>query len=253
MTIDDKKMQEGGLALYADGVNAHAFLAPRGEFRKLVEGARQNSFLHSLLGPAALHPRRDHRRPLGPVADLGGAGPKGETAAGGHAGGQVVVAGTPEQVAACKASHTGRFLKAHLRGANHRKPQTRRRGMKIRAVDFVSYGVSDMDKALAFYRDTLGLKLEMVYENTWAEFSVGAVTLALVGPPWGTPPQPGYQGGATVALAVDDVGAGLEELRAKGIAVLDGPQDTPVCHMALIADPDGNRLWLHWRKDGTCG
>jgi len=35
---------------------------------------------------------------------------------GGHAGGQVVVTGTPEQVAACKASHTGRFLKAHLRG-----------------------------------------------------------------------------------------------------------------------------------------
>ena len=34
---------------------------------------------------------------------------------GGHAGGEVVVAGTPEDVAACKASHTGRFLKPHLR------------------------------------------------------------------------------------------------------------------------------------------
>ncbi len=34
---------------------------------------------------------------------------------GGHAGGEIVVSGTPEQVAACKASHTGRFLKAHLR------------------------------------------------------------------------------------------------------------------------------------------
>ena len=34
---------------------------------------------------------------------------------GGHAGGTVVVAGTPEDVAACKASHTGRFLKPHLR------------------------------------------------------------------------------------------------------------------------------------------
>jgi excinuclease ABC subunit A len=34
---------------------------------------------------------------------------------GGHAGGEVVVTGTPEAVAACKASHTGRFLKAHLR------------------------------------------------------------------------------------------------------------------------------------------
>jgi excinuclease ABC subunit A len=35
---------------------------------------------------------------------------------GGHAGGKVVVTGTPEDVAVCKASHTGRFLKAHLRG-----------------------------------------------------------------------------------------------------------------------------------------
>jgi excinuclease ABC subunit A len=35
---------------------------------------------------------------------------------GGHAGGEVVVTGTPEDVARCKASHTGRFLKAHLRG-----------------------------------------------------------------------------------------------------------------------------------------
>ena len=34
---------------------------------------------------------------------------------GGHAGGKVVVTGTPEQIAACKASHTGRFLKAHMR------------------------------------------------------------------------------------------------------------------------------------------
>jgi excinuclease ABC subunit A len=34
---------------------------------------------------------------------------------GGHAGGQVVVTGTPEDVAACQNSHTGRFLRAHLR------------------------------------------------------------------------------------------------------------------------------------------
>jgi excinuclease ABC subunit A len=34
---------------------------------------------------------------------------------GGHSGGEVVVTGTPEQVAACKASYTGSFLKAHLR------------------------------------------------------------------------------------------------------------------------------------------
>jgi len=33
---------------------------------------------------------------------------------GGHAGGQVVVTGTPEDVAGCKASYTGRYLRPHL-------------------------------------------------------------------------------------------------------------------------------------------
>jgi excinuclease ABC subunit A len=34
---------------------------------------------------------------------------------GGHAGGEVVATGTPEDIAACRRSHTGWFLKAHLR------------------------------------------------------------------------------------------------------------------------------------------
>jgi excinuclease ABC subunit A len=34
---------------------------------------------------------------------------------GGHAGGEVVATGTPEDIVRCKRSHTGRFLKAHLR------------------------------------------------------------------------------------------------------------------------------------------
>jgi excinuclease ABC subunit A len=33
---------------------------------------------------------------------------------GGHAGGEVVATGTPEEIAACRASHTGRFLRPHL-------------------------------------------------------------------------------------------------------------------------------------------
>jgi excinuclease ABC subunit A len=40
---------------------------------------------------------------------------------GGHAGGRLVVAGTPEQVAACRSSHTGRFLKPHLNGRPTRR------------------------------------------------------------------------------------------------------------------------------------
>jgi predicted nucleotidyltransferase len=49
VTIDDKKVQCGDLALYANGVNVHAFLVPRAELRKTVEGALRNSFMHALL------------------------------------------------------------------------------------------------------------------------------------------------------------------------------------------------------------
>lgn len=54
VTIDDKKVEGGDLALYADGVNVHAFLVPRARFRKIVEGSIQNSFMHSLLAKGRL-------------------------------------------------------------------------------------------------------------------------------------------------------------------------------------------------------
>jgi predicted nucleotidyltransferase len=54
VTIDDKKVEKASLALYAGGVNVHAFLMPRAEFRKTVEGAVRNSFMHSLLAKGRL-------------------------------------------------------------------------------------------------------------------------------------------------------------------------------------------------------
>ena len=54
VTIDDKKVQTTSLALYAGGLNVHAFLMPRAEFRKTVEGSVRNSFMHSLLAKGRL-------------------------------------------------------------------------------------------------------------------------------------------------------------------------------------------------------
>jgi predicted nucleotidyltransferase len=54
VTIDDKKVERASLSLYASGVNVHAFLMPRAEFRKTVEGAVRNSFMHSLLAKGRL-------------------------------------------------------------------------------------------------------------------------------------------------------------------------------------------------------
>jgi predicted nucleotidyltransferase len=54
ITLDEKKIEEGGRSLYADGVNVHALLLPRAEFRKAAEGSVRNSFMHSFLAKGRL-------------------------------------------------------------------------------------------------------------------------------------------------------------------------------------------------------
>ena len=54
VTIDDKKVGSDSISLYADGVNVHAMLFPRAEFRLAVEGSTRNSFMHSFLAKGRL-------------------------------------------------------------------------------------------------------------------------------------------------------------------------------------------------------
>lgn len=122
--------------------------------------------------------------------------------------------------------------------------------MKIRGTDFVMYLVSDLARATAFYRDTLGLPQEIYSEEEqWAEFNCGNVTLALKG---GEKLTPGSAGNR-VALAVDDIHAAFRELREKGARVLNPPADHGVCRHLDVLDPDGNLVILHRRANGTCG
>jgi uncharacterized protein len=54
VTIDDRNIKTETLSLLSGGVNVHAFLIARAEFRKTVEGAVRNSFMHSLLAKGRL-------------------------------------------------------------------------------------------------------------------------------------------------------------------------------------------------------
>src|SRR6476660_8876834 len=54
VTIDDKKVESSDLPLYADGLNVHTNLIPRAEFRKVIEGPFDNSFVRALLAKARL-------------------------------------------------------------------------------------------------------------------------------------------------------------------------------------------------------
>ena len=121
-------------------------------------------------------------------------------------------------------------------------------GLQIKGVDFIWIVADDVDRTARFYRDVLGLPETGIKDDDWREFQAGSVTLAV------TPAHVGLQPPRVlVALAVDDVDEALEEVRAHGIEVLHETRDTPACLNAMIADPDGNPVWLHQRHDGTFG
>ena len=114
----------------------------------------------------------------------------------------------------------------------------------IERTDFVSVPVQDMERAKAFYRDTLGM-----HSPDWAagfpEVETGNVSLYLVDPAaMGMTFIPHT---AHIALRVPDVAETRAELEGRGV-VFDGEiLDTGVCHMAFFKDPDGNQLMLHRR------
>ncbi len=122
--------------------------------------------------------------------------------------------------------------------------------MKIRGTDFIMFQVSNLSRSIEFYRDVLGLPLEIASEEYhWAEFNCGNVTLALHATPHGC----GTPASTRIALAVEDIDAAYEELVAKHADVAQHPQDHGVCRAFDIRDPDGNMILLHHRADGSCG
>jgi catechol 2,3-dioxygenase-like lactoylglutathione lyase family enzyme len=123
--------------------------------------------------------------------------------------------------------------------------------VEVRGVDFVMFPVSDLDRSIGFYRDTLGMNLEFRHGDMWVEFTATPTTLALYKPE--SPEDASTSGGAAIALAVGDVHSAIAELEDKGILVAIKPFESPVCYFAVVKDPDGNSVILHQRKDGTVG
>jgi predicted enzyme related to lactoylglutathione lyase len=120
--------------------------------------------------------------------------------------------------------------------------------VKVKAIDFVVVNVSDMERAKGFYRDTLGMEFPIWEDSAnFQELDSPPVAMALRV----DKRSPGMN--AAIALAVEDVAAALEELRAKGVTVLSETREFETCFSAMIQDPDGNLLLLHKRKDGTAG
>jgi predicted enzyme related to lactoylglutathione lyase len=122
--------------------------------------------------------------------------------------------------------------------------------MKVTEIAFTVYPVTDLKRARQFYETVLGLKESRFFGNEtqgFVEYDIGSGTLAIgIGAPEWKP----SRGGGCIALEVDDFDGAMNRLREHGCKFTLEPMETPVCHMAVVSDPDGNSVMIHQKKAG---
>lgn len=123
----------------------------------------------------------------------------------------------------------------------------------VRALDFVMYNTKDIRKTRAFYEKFFGFKRGREWTEFWSEFATEPLAFALNSTSKKVRPEWNWMGAPCIALAVDDVPSAVAACRKRRVKILIEPVETTDCWMAWIADPAGNRLCLHSRKDGTAG
>jgi len=118
--------------------------------------------------------------------------------------------------------------------------------MKINNIAFVGIPVTDVRRARNFYEEVLGLTVsDEMMGGKWIEYTVGDNTLAIanVGEQW----EPSDQG-ISAAIEVENFDEAIRQLRNQHVAFAAEPFETPCCHMAVVQDPDGNKLIIHKLK-----
>ena len=116
----------------------------------------------------------------------------------------------------------------------------------ITGVDFVGIPTRDLERAVAFYGETLGLPMTVHRpDRNFAEFQAGNLTLNIMNATaMGLEHHPLL---SALALHVEDMDAARATLAGRGVAFQGDAFDTGVCFMSFFADPDGNALMLHHR------
>jgi len=123
--------------------------------------------------------------------------------------------------------------------------------MELRTPDYIVLIVEDLDRALAFYTDVLGIELKH-RAAAFAQLETGATRLALftreamsdtLGMKLKAPADdaPGFE----LGFKVDDVDEAFRELREGGAPEVIAPTDRPWGQRtAYVRDPDGHLIEL---------
>jgi predicted enzyme related to lactoylglutathione lyase len=118
--------------------------------------------------------------------------------------------------------------------------------MKVTNIAFTGIPVTDIKRARAFYEGPLGLKPSAGFsEGVWIEYELGDGTLAIgsVGDQW----KPSSDG-TSVAIEVEDFEVAMKDLKRANVTFAAEGIESPVCRMAVVQDPDGNKIIIHKLK-----
>ncbi len=117
---------------------------------------------------------------------------------------------------------------------------------RIRGIDTHHYLAKDLQRAIAFYRDVLGLTpSETASWDHGTEFELGDGSTFGV---FKMPNDTWYPCGGVV-FAVADIDAMAGRLEEAGVHFYThGVMETPACWIAWCQDPEGNNFAIHQRK-----
>jgi catechol 2,3-dioxygenase len=121
-------------------------------------------------------------------------------------------------------------------------------------IGHVHLKVSDLERAVAFYRDVLGFEVTQRYGSQAAFLSAGGYHHHIGLNTWesagGSPPPPGTTGLYHLAILCPtraELAAAFRRLLAAKIP-LDGASDHGVSEALYLRDPDGNGIELYWDR-----
>ena len=109
--------------------------------------------------------------------------------------------------------------------------------MSFRKVGAVILLVSNMEKSMRFYRDTLGIPIKTKSKD-WTEFFNKDTVLALHPAKKKNKMKTGS--GMLVGFEVSDLDATVKKLKEKRVKFFKKPKQEPFGKHAIIRDPDGH-------------
>jgi catechol 2,3-dioxygenase-like lactoylglutathione lyase family enzyme len=111
--------------------------------------------------------------------------------------------------------------------------------------------VSNMDNAVRFYTETLGLKLTNRFGDNWATVDAGPGLTIGLHPASAKHPAPGTKGSIVLGVMIDEpIETVIARLSAKGVKFTGSVIRDQIGAFVSLEDPDGNAMYF-WDENGA--